>query len=236
MPDGADSSAGGWLRERRDEPIEELDSPEVVRNLRGHPLPRRFGLLLVGGAKAAPLRLGELACPRRQECAAQDPALLGIQVDGNGHKENDGTTRRTSRNISARLGVDSAVHQPSRRVAAWQLVATLLAACAPVADAPIPVGYEDVVNGARASVAANFEGIFRPGLAFVELRCLANGGHVVVFREVGGSNDGKLAWGMQGATAMPGSRGWSGGFGEDGMLQEIALNFGGIPRVACPPR
>lgn len=84
------------------------------------------------------------------------------------------------------------------------------------------------------SLLGEIEGILRPGLAFLELRCFANGGRVVIFREVGGSNAGQSDWAMQGAGA--GTDSWAGGFGAESMGEEIAFNFGNVAQVPCPPR
>lgn len=114
-----------------------------------------------------------------------------------------------------------------------------IAGCAQVTDAPIPPGYADLVSGARTSLANNMDGILRPGLAFRGIRCFANGGLVVVFREVGGANDGRAAWtirGRGGADQGGDPSSWGGGFGADSMAEEIAFNFPGVPQVACPPR
>jgi hypothetical protein len=123
---------------------------------------------------------------------------------------------------------------PVPTIALFLLVGSLAVACQAPNDAPIPAGYGDLVEGARASLEGNLEGIFSPGLAFVEIHCFANGGHVVIFRQVGGPNPGESAWTIQGRGA--GVDGWGGGVGEENMNEEIACNFAGDPKVACPPR
>ena len=132
------------------------------------------------------------------------------------------------------------MHERSHRGAAVASFATLLlllllvVGCAAAKDAPIPAGYEDLVNGARASLIDNQEGFLRPGLAFEELRCFVNGGHVVVFREVGGPSDGRTAFTLQGPGAPV--DGWGGGFGADALREEVAFNFAGVPQVDCPAK
>jgi hypothetical protein len=105
-----------------------------------------------------------------------------------------------------------------------------IAACLPAADAPVPRGYEDLVNGARTSLRQNQDGLIRPPLAFLELRCFANGGHVVVFQV--GSDPAAIAFALQGPGAPV--DGWGGGFG--GMEEEVAFNFAGVAEVDCPSR
>lgn len=111
---------------------------------------------------------------------------------------------------------------------AWLLAS--LAACVPVADAPIPSGYEDLVHGARTSLEQHQDGLIRPALAFLKLRCFANGGHVVVFQM--GGDPAQIAFALQGPGAPV--DGWGGGFG--GMAEEVAFNFAGVDEVDCPPR
>jgi hypothetical protein len=124
--------------------------------------------------------------------------------------------------------------RPVPPLARLVLLGAIAVACVPVNDAPIPPGYADLVDGARASLKGNLEGIFQPGLAFVGVHCFANGGHVVDFRQVGGPNPDESAWTIQGPGA--GVDGWGGGVGEENMNDEIAFNFDGVPKVACPPR
>jgi hypothetical protein len=114
------------------------------------------------------------------------------------------------------------------------IVALLVAACVPAADAPIPPGYEAQVPSARASLVDNAEGLIAPRLAFVAARCFANGGLVLVFREAGSTDPRDVAFAMQGAGAIADA--WSGGFGQEGMEEEVAFNFGGIDEVPCPRR
>jgi hypothetical protein len=131
------------------------------------------------------------------------------------------------------------MHRPRRSATAFALPIALIAGCslvgggaAPGAD--VPSGYEDVVTSARMSLLQNLDGFVRPTLAFSEIRCYANGGRVVLFREVGGANAGRIDWTMQGAGAVAGVNGWSGGFGEESMLEEIEFSFGTVPLAACP--
>ena len=115
----------------------------------------------------------------------------------------------------------------------WILVAAMalaVGACVPAADAPIPSGYEDLVEGARTSLEQNQEGLIRPPLAFLALRCFANGGHVAVF-QIGG-DPARIAFALQGPSAPVDA--WGGGF--DGMEEEVAFNFAGVDEVDCPPR
>ena len=114
------------------------------------------------------------------------------------------------------------------------IVAALLAACLPAADAPIPPGYEAQVASARASLIDNAEQLVPPRLEFVAARCFANGGLVLVFREAGSTDPGDVAFAMQGAGAVADS--CSGGFGQAGMEEEVAFTFGGIDEVPCPRR
>ena len=114
------------------------------------------------------------------------------------------------------------------------LLGCVLVACVPAVDAPIPPGYDGLVNGARASLRQNQEGLFPPRLSFSAIRCFANGAHVVVFREVGGDHSGAVAFAMQGPAAQVDA--WSGGFGEAAMDEELAFSFGGVAEVPCPPR
>jgi hypothetical protein len=114
-------------------------------------------------------------------------------------------------------------------------LACVLQACADVADAPIPPGYEAVVASARSSVLGNVEGLVRPSLALVRIRCFADGGLVIVFRQVGGPTPGEPAFAMAGSGAIAGF--WAGGFGDqDAMDEEIEFNFGHVAEVVCPAR
>jgi hypothetical protein len=113
-------------------------------------------------------------------------------------------------------------------------LAFALSACAAVPDAPVPPGYAELVAGARASLLQNIDGLIRPSLVFVQIRCFADGGHVAVFREVGGPDAGRTAFALQGPGAAV--DGWGGGFGQDSMVEEVAFNFSGVPEIACPPR
>ena len=116
------------------------------------------------------------------------------------------------------------------------LVLPLVCACAQVTDAPIPPGYRDLVESARSSVLGNFEGLVRPSLAVVRIRCFANGGMVILFRQVGGATPGEPAFAMGGGPgAVAGI--WSGGYGDLASIeQEIEFNFGSVAEVLCPAR
>jgi hypothetical protein len=113
-----------------------------------------------------------------------------------------------------------------------------LAACLPAADAPIPLGYDAVVESARSSVLGNFEGFVRPALAVTSVRCFANGGVIVMFRQVGGPTPGKPAFAMSGGGGpAPDMSSWSGGSGDmEDIQEEIDFNFAGIAEVPCLPR
>jgi hypothetical protein len=124
------------------------------------------------------------------------------------------------------------------RVARVLAVAAALQACLPVADAPVPPGYEALVDSARSNVIGNFEGLFRPSLAVTRIRCFADGGVVIMFRQVGGPTSGEPAFAMGGRQAVaPDAYAWSGGYGDMAAINdEIEFNFGGVPEIACPPR
>ena len=114
----------------------------------------------------------------------------------------------------------------------------VVAACLPVADAPIPPGYGPLVESARLSVLGNYEGLSRPSLAVTHVRCFANGGVVILFRQVGGPTPGEPAFAMGEQDAvLPEVHAWSGGYGEMRSIdEEIGFNFGNVPEVSCPPR
>ena len=115
------------------------------------------------------------------------------------------------------------------------VLAAVLLGCAPVIDAQIPPGYQALVESARGNVLGNYEGLFRPGLAMTQIRCFANGGVVVLFRQVGGRTPGEPAFAMQGPGAVADA--WAGGYGALAEIDaEIEFNFGHVPEVACPPR
>lgn len=121
------------------------------------------------------------------------------------------------------------------RVGRTLAVAALLQACLGVQDAPIPPGYQNVVESARTSLLGNFEGPVRPSLAVTRIRCFADGGLVILFRQVGGPTPGEPAFAMAGQGAVADA--WSGGYGDmDAIDEEIEFNFGGVPDVACPAR
>lgn len=116
-------------------------------------------------------------------------------------------------------------------------LAVVLAGCVPAADGPIPAGYEPLVDSARESVLSNYEGLPRPGLSFTGIRCYADGGLVLFFRQVGGRSHGEPAFAMGGIATDPASAGWSGGYGTaEDIEEEIQFNHRGVPQVACPPR
>ena len=113
-----------------------------------------------------------------------------------------------------------------------------VAACWPVADAPIPPGYLPLVESARSSVLSNYEGLIRPSLAVTRITCFANRGVVILFRQVGGPTPGAPAFAMGGQDPVaPEAHSWSGGYGDMRSIdEEIEFNFGNIPEVPCPPR
>jgi hypothetical protein len=113
-----------------------------------------------------------------------------------------------------------------------------VAACLPASDVPIPPGYEAVVESARSSVLSNYEALFRPSLAVTRFRCYANGGVVVLFRQVGGPAPGEPAFAMGGGGGpTPELSSWSGGYGDmDEIEEEIEFSYGDVPEVICPPR
>lgn len=114
------------------------------------------------------------------------------------------------------------------------VIGSLAAGCVAANDAPIPAGYDDRVAAARTSLEQNLDGLIRPTLSFAEVQCFANGGHVVVFTRSDKNDPSATAWTIQGPGAP--ADGWGGGFGAQGMAEEIAFNFAGVPRVPCPPR
>lgn len=118
------------------------------------------------------------------------------------------------------------------------LAAVMVAACLPVADVPIPPGYEALVDSARSSVIDNYEGLFRPALAVTRIRCFADGGVVILFRQIGGPTPGEPAFAMGGQVPVaPNAFSWSGGYGNTADIEEeIEFNFGDVPQIACPPR
>lgn len=123
----------------------------------------------------------------------------------------------------------------SLRGACVLIAAITAAGCLPAADAPIPAGYDDLVDSARRSLLSNVEGLIRPSLAFTGIRCFANSGLIVVFRQVGGRSPGEPAFAMGGPDSAGNPGGWSGGFGQEGMEEEIEFNYGDVPEIACPP-
>jgi hypothetical protein len=123
----------------------------------------------------------------------------------------------------------------ARGAARTLLLAALVTACLAAQDGPIPPGYRDLVESARTSLLDNFEGLVLPSLAVVRIRCFANGGVVILFRQLGGPTPGELAFAMAGQGAVEGA--WSGGFGDmDAIDQEVEFNFGLVAEVVCPAR
>lgn len=112
------------------------------------------------------------------------------------------------------------------------------AACAPGVDAPLPPGYEALVESARSSVLSNYESLIRPSLAVTSLRCFANGGVIVMFRQLDGPTPGEPAFAMGGGPGpTPDDYSWSGGWGDiDSIDEEIDFNFGAVPETPCLPR
>ena len=100
--------------------------------------------------------------------------------------------------------------------------------------APVPRGLEAKVASARNSVSDNWEGLGRPWFAFVEARCRADGGLVIIFAEQGFGADGDFAYALQGGGAI--ADGWGGGLDVDDPDQdeEIVRFFDEEPEVPCP--
>ena len=115
---------------------------------------------------------------------------------------------------------------------------TMLLGCLRPVDAPIPPGYDALVESARFSVLAHYDGLVRPALAVTEIRCFADGGVVILFRQVGGPTPGEPAFAMGGqAPVAPEPYAWSGGYGSlDEIEAEIAFNHGDDAVIPCPPR
>lgn len=111
------------------------------------------------------------------------------------------------------------------------MLSLVFGACAGGDLAPIPPGLEDKVASARDSVADNWDGFGRPWFAFVEARCRADRGLVVVFAERGLGADGDFAYAMQGGGAVA----WGGGIGIDDPRsdEEVVRFFSEAPEVAC---
>jgi hypothetical protein len=118
-------------------------------------------------------------------------------------------------------------------VAVVPLLVLALAGCGGGNLAPIPRGLEDRVESARDSVSDNWEGFGRPWFAFVEARCRADGGLVIVFAEQGFGADGAFAYAMAGGGAVPDS--WSGGIGIDDPANddELIHFFAEAAEVPC---
>ena len=121
--------------------------------------------------------------------------------------------------------------------------ATLLATCLSLigcsgGDAPIPPGYEALVESARSSVLGNYEALFKPGLAVTHVTCFVDGGVVILFRQIGGPTPGEPAFAMGGvAGPAPDLFSWSGGWGAmEEINAEIEFNYGDVREVLCPPR
>jgi hypothetical protein len=110
-----------------------------------------------------------------------------------------------------------------------------LVGCTYAPDAGVPPGYEPLVESARASVLDNYEGLVRPHLAVTRVRCFADGGLVILFRQVGGRTPGEPAFAMGGGEQLaPDMYAWSGGYGATADIEEeIAFNYGNVPEVAC---
>ena len=117
------------------------------------------------------------------------------------------------------------------------LASTLAAVAACAGDAPIPAAYEAKVEGARASLEQNWDGLPQPIFRFLSIRCRADGGILVVFEERGGRHSGASAVAMQGPRAADGPGSWAGGFGlrDIDADSEIRAFFVESPEAACPP-
>lgn len=120
----------------------------------------------------------------------------------------------------------------------WLLASAIsaaLAACGGGDLAKIPVGLEDEVESARASVSSNWEGFGRPWFAFAEARCRADGGLVIIFAEQGFGADEDFAYAIAGGGAARGPLGWGGGIGIDDPATdaEIVHFFTEAPEVPC---
>jgi hypothetical protein len=113
-----------------------------------------------------------------------------------------------------------------------------LLGCNYAPDAGVPPGYEALVESARSSVLSNFDGLVRPSLAVTHVRCFANGGHVIMFRQVGGPSHGEPAFAMGGGPGpAPDAFSWSGGYGRLAEIEaEIEFSYGDVPEIACRPR
>ena len=123
-----------------------------------------------------------------------------------------------------------------RGVLAAILTVLVLAGCGSRGTdvAAIPPGLEAKVESARDSVSDNWDGFGKPWFAFVQVRCRADGGVVIVFAEQGFGADGDFAYALQGGRAI--ADGWGGGLDVDDPDQdeEIIRFFDEQAEVICP--
>jgi hypothetical protein len=241
-----------------EELVEQLDAPGQLAELRAHPVARRVRAIAEREPVAATLLLAELGCSRRDEHASQGSEVVCGQVELDprhgstdlgcvaglaGEIELHGATMHgampAAQQQAVRTRRDGVRFIPVLKPVACTLgLTTMLLGCLRPADAPIPPGYEALVESARFGVLAHYEGLVRPALAVTEIRCFADGGVVILFRQVGGPTPGEPAFAMGGqAPVAPEPYAWSGGYGRlDEIEAEIAFNHGGDDVIRCPPR
>jgi hypothetical protein len=110
-------------------------------------------------------------------------------------------------------------------------LAIVLAGCGIADLAPLRAGLEEKVESARDSVGDNADRLVRPWFAFVDVRCRADGGLVIIFAEQGFGADGDFAYAMQGGGAVS----WGGGIGiaDPATDEEIVRFFSEGAEVPC---
>lgn len=143
--------------------------------------------------------------------------------------------RRAQHNVArARLGGMRSA-QVLVPVALLLALASTVVACS--GEAPVPEPYRAKVEGARASLELNWDGLPRPVFAFAGIRCRVDGGLLVVFHERGGRHSGASAVAMQGPRAADDAWAWAGGYGirDVSADPEVRFFFSESPEAPCPP-
>lgn len=153
-----------------------------------------------------------------------------------GERSHGGAADAQQRRSDARRPGTVPTRRRSTRIALTLLVSASIQGCA--GDAPVPAAYRAKVDGARASLEGNWDGLPVPIFRFASITCRADGGILVVFEERGGRHSGAFAFAMQGPGAGDGPGAWAGGYGVTDLATEVEIRFffDESPEAPCPPR